>query len=32
LVTSISSVEPGLYEEAAATVESPEFLVKAMKI
>jgi cyclopropane fatty-acyl-phospholipid synthase-like methyltransferase len=32
LVTSISSVEPGLYEEAAATVESPEFLVKSMKI
>jgi cyclopropane fatty-acyl-phospholipid synthase-like methyltransferase len=30
-VISISSVEPGLYVEAAPTVESPEFLVKAAK-
>jgi hypothetical protein len=30
-VISISSVEPGHYEETVATVESPEFLVKAVK-
>ena len=30
-VMSISSVEPGAYEVAPPTVESPEFLVKAMK-
>ena len=30
-VMSISSVEPGAYEVAPPTVESPEFLVKAVK-
>ncbi len=30
-VSSIFSVEPGSYEEAAPTIESPEFLVKAVK-
>ena len=30
-VSSIFSVEPGSYEEASPTTESPEFLVKAIK-
>lgn len=30
-IASISSVEPGAYEVAEPTVESPEFLVKAIK-
>ena len=30
-VISILSVEPGHYEESVASVESPEFLVKAVK-
>ena len=31
-VASISSVEPGVYELAEPTVESPEFLVQAIKL